>query len=369
MGVSRHLSIGVEEEFHVADAASRMLASEGDVVLDGIERERFAPEQFASEIHLSMVETATVVCHTLDEVREQLLALRKELCQTAHAHGLRILAAGTMPLAHNRLQQITPNQRYRTIERVHQQVSREMMACGMHVHIGVPDRDEAVGVLNHARPYLAALLALSANSPFWDERDTGFASYRSVLWGRWPSAALPESFTDAAEYDAVTRVLIDSGAIVDLGQIYWDVRLSSEHPTLEFRVADVCLTVDEAVLQAALCRALVRTGLERFRRGEPVPQVRSEVLRAAKWRAARFGLEDDLFDPLARRLVPAGRLLRDLLQMLRDALEEEGDFQEAAELLERVLRAGTGATRQRTAFAVTGRLHDAIDMIVARTCD
>jgi carboxylate-amine ligase len=366
--VDRHLSLGVEEEFHVADAASRMLTPGGDIVLHAVGADRFAPKQFTSEIYLSMVEAATVVCHTLDEVRNQVRALRKELCTTAAAHGLFILASGIMPLTLQREQHITPDPRYHLIEHVHQQVSREMMACGMHVHVGIDDREEAVQVLNHVRGYLAPLLALSANSPFWEARDTGFASYRTVLWGRWPSAAIPESFADAAEYDAVGQMLVDSGAIVDLGQIYWDVRLSTKHPTLEFRVADVCMTVDEAVVQAGLCRALVRTAREQIGRDVAPPVIRPEALRAAKWRAARFGLEDRLFDPFTCRLLPASAVVHAMLEHLRPALESEGDWEEIHELVDALLVSGSGAARQRAAFTQAGRLEDTIDLIVGSTC-
>jgi carboxylate-amine ligase len=338
------------------------------VLLDGIDRDGFEPDQFENEIYLSMVETGSVVCTTLDEIREQLTALRSELCQTARQHGMRVLAAGTMPLARGRLQQITPKRRYREIERAHQQVSREMMACGMHVHVGMPDREEAVQVLNHVRPYLSGLLALSANSPFWDAHDTGFASYRSILWGRWPSAAIPQTFASIEEYDAVGQMLVDSGAIIDLGQIYWDMRLSQDNPTLEFRVSDVCLTVDEAVLQAGLCRALVRTCRDRVSRGQPPPAVRTELLQAAKWRAARFGLEDQLFDPLSReRLAPQDFFAR-LVAEVRDALDAEGDAEQVCELINRALCDGSGAQRQRSAFAAAGRLEDTVDLIAAATC-
>jgi carboxylate-amine ligase len=366
--VDHHLSLGVEEEFHIADAASRILTPDGDVVLGAVGRDRFAPKQFTSEIYLSMVEAATVVCHTLDEVRNQVRALREELCAAAAAHGLSILASGIMPLTRQRSQHITPDARYHLIERVHQQVSREMMACGTHVHIGVDDRENAVGALNHVREHLAPLLALSANSPFWEARDTGFASYRTVLWGRWPSAALPELFADAAEYDAVGQMLVESGAIVDLGQIYWDVRLSTKHPTLEFRVADVCMTVDEAVVQAGLCRALVRTALEQIDKGVKPRAIRPEALRAAKWRAARFGLEDRLFDPIACRLLPASVVVHAMLEHLRPALESEGDWEEICELVDALLVGGSGAARQRAAFAEQGRLEDTIDLIVRSTC-
>lgn len=363
-----HLTLGVEEEFHVADAASRMLLHDGDVLLDGLDRDGFEPNQFESEIYLSMVETGSVVCNTLDEIREQLTALRRELCETASQRGMRVLAAGTMPLARGRLQQITPKPRYREIEQAHQQVSREMMACGMHVHVGVPDREEAVQILNQVRPYLSALLALSANSPFWDAHDTGYASYRSILWGRWPSAAIPQTFASIEEYDAVGRMLVDSGAIIDLGQIYWDMRLSQDNPTLEFRVSDVCMTVDEAVLQAALCRALVRLGRERVRRGLPPPGVRAELLQAAKWRAARFGVEDQLFDPLTREVLTPNDFFARLVDELRDALDAEGDTEQVSELIDRALCDGSGARRQRSAFATAGRLEDAVDLIAAATC-
>jgi carboxylate-amine ligase len=366
--VERHLSLGVEEEFHVADAAARTLTPDGDVVLRAVQRDRFAAQQFTSEIYQSMVETATVVCHTLDEVRHQLRALRGELCATAATHGLIVLAAGMMPRTLDRTQQITPDARYERIEQVHQHVARQMMACGTHVHVGVEDREEAVGALNHVRGHLAPLLALSANSPFWEGQDTGFASYRSVLWGRWPSASLPELFADAAEYDAIGRMLVESGAIVDLGQIYWDVRISIKHPTLEFRVSDVCMTVDEAVVQAGLCRALVRTALEQFRAGVPPPVIRPEALRAAKWRAARFGLEEQLFDPIGCRLVPATDAINALLDHVRPALEAEGDWDEIRTLVAALLAGGSGAARQRAAFLRTGRLDDVIDLIARSTC-
>lgn len=355
-------TIGVEEEFHVADNASRLLAHDGDVVLDEIDGHEFSERQFASEIYLSMVETATPVCDSLSEIESELRALRGKLCDTARMHGLRLVAAGTTPLAPSRLQQVTPKRRYRHIERVHQHVSREMMACGMHVHVGLPDRERAVQVLNHVRPYLARLLALSANSPFWDGRDTGFASYRSVLWSRWPSTMQTEPFADADDYDRVCDALLTAGAMVDLGQLYWDVRLSTRHPTIEFRVADVCLTAEEAVLQAALCRALVRTCLARIDDGRPTPALRSELLHAAKWRAARYGLEDQLFDPAHGTLVPADTALRAMLDELGDALDEHGDRERASALLDRTLARGSGARRQRSAFTAAGRLQDAVDL-------
>lgn len=345
-----------------------MLAPRGDVVLNAVARDGFASWQFTSEIYLSMVETATVVCHTLAEVRNQLQALRARLCAAAATHGLHVLAIGTMPFARHRVQQITPDERYHAIVDLHQQVGREMMACGTHVHVGVEDRNEAVQVLNHARPYLAPLLALSANSPLCDGHDTGFASYRTVVWGRWPSAAMPELFADAAEYDAVGQMLIDSGAIIDHGQIYWDARLSRKHPTVEFRVADVCMTVDHAIVQAGLCRALVRTSLKQIRDGVAPPVIRPEALRAAKWRAARFGLEGQLFDPITCTLLPASDLIHGVLEHVRPALEVEGDWDEMCELIAKLLRDGTGATRQRAAFARAGRLEDVIDLIALDTC-
>ncbi|HVM00893.1 MAG TPA: glutamate--cysteine ligase [Egibacteraceae bacterium] len=350
------LTIGVEEEFHVVDAVTRGPATEG---LDDADVE--------PELHRDMVETTTAVCTTLEEVRAELERLRASAARAAAAAGSRIAAAGTLPLSDWRTAKITATPRYEAIGQLHQQVAREQSTCGLHVHVGIPDRDLAVAVGNHARLWLPALLALSASSPYWSRIDTGYASYRSILWRHWPTTDVPECFSSAAEYDAVTEALVVTGAILDAGQIYYDVRPSAHQATLEFRVADACTTVDEAVLQAALTRALARTCQEQVVRGDPPPPVRTEVIRGAKWRAARYGLEDDLADVVAVRAVPAAGLIASFVDYVRPALEEAGDDAEVAELVGAAFARGTGARRQRRTFARRQRLTDVVDFICAET--
>jgi len=350
------LTIGVEEEFHVVDAATGAPADED---LDGPDLE--------PELHRDMVETTTAVCTTLSGVRAELERLRTAAAKAAAAAGRRIAAAGTLPMSDGRLAEITPTERYQKIGHLHQQVAREQSTCGLHVHVGIADRDLAVAVGNHARLWLPALLALSASSPYWSRIDTGYASYRTILWRQWPTADVPEPFSSAAEYDGVTQALVATGAILDAGQLYHDLRPSAHQETLEFRISDSCTTVDEAVLQAGLTRALARTCRDAVLRGEPVAPVRTELIRGAKWRAARYGLADHLADVVAVRAMPAAELLAAFLDHLRPALEEEGDADEVSALLDAALERGSGADRQRRAFARRRRLADVVDRICLET--
>ncbi|HVM18399.1 MAG TPA: glutamate--cysteine ligase [Egibacteraceae bacterium] len=359
------LTIGVEEEFHVVDPDTRTLSNDGDKVL--LEVEDIGDNRFEAEIKQSMVETATAVCSTLDEVRSNLTLLRGELVAGAARAGRAVAASGTAPLGHWRDGVLTPDERYARIVDLHQQVVWEQVVCGCHVHIGFEDRALAVEVLNRVRPWLSTLLALSASSPYWLNHDTGYASYRTTVWWRWPTAHIPAMFSSTAEYDEVVQTLVDTGTVVDDGQIYWDVRLSRKQRTLEFRVADTCTTVDEAVLHAALCRALATVARDDALAGRPVPSIRPELLRAAKWRAARFGVTEMLIDPLQRETVPAAEAVARLLDHCRPALEAYGDDEQVRDTAQGVLEGGTSSDRQRHALAKSGRLEDVVDLLLAQT--
>ena len=362
---SNAVTVGVEEEFHVVDPVTRSLVNDGARVLRGIPD--LGENVVEKEIKQSMVETATAVCATMGEVREHLTTLRRAMTKAAESVGRRVVAAGTVPLGHWRDIALTPDERYARIVDLHQQVVWEQVVCGCHVHIGFDDRELALQVLNRVRPWLAPLLALSASSPYWLGHDTGYASYRTTIWWRWPTAHVPASFESVAEYDAVVDALVDTGTVIDDGQVYWDVRLSRKQRTLEFRVADTCSTIDEAVLHAALCRGLAMTAAEEAVRGDPYPQPRPELLRAAKWRAARFGVTDQLLDPVNASTVPAVQRVAALLTYVRPALESTGDWDEVRELVTPILRDGTSADRQRTALARGGTLSDVVDHLVDET--
>jgi carboxylate-amine ligase len=358
-------TIGVEEEHQIVNPDSRELRPRAERILP--EAQRAVGDEATNELYLSQLEIGTPVCRTLAEVRAELVRLRRALAEAAGRYGCRIAAAGTHPFSRWQDQPLTPKPRYRGILDYFQQVAREDIVFGCHVHVGFADREEAVGVMNQARPWLAPLIALAANSPFWLGEDTGYASYRTELFGRYPMTGTPHVFASRAEYDQLVADLVAAGMIKDASKIYWDVRPSSHLETLEFRVADVCMSVDEAVMVAGLCRALAEVCREAHRRGEPAAEVRPELLRAAKWYASRYGLDGELLDVRARRAAPAAEVVEALLAFVRPALEGRGEWEEVSALVRQTLARGNGARRQREAFARAGRLEDVVDLIVAET--
>jgi carboxylate-amine ligase len=314
-----------------------------------------------------MIETNTPVCTTLAEVRQALRRARRALVEAAGQQGLAIAAAGTHPFSSWADQEVTDKTRYHNLAADYRQVFREEVVFGCHVHVGFDDREAAIQAMNRVRPWLPVLLALSANSPFWVGADTGYASYRTEVWNRWPTAGMPQSFASRAEYDALVETLMATGSVREPTKLYWDVRPSARQETLEFRVADSVMTVDEAVMVAGLVRALAVTAHAAADRGDPDPRPRPELLRAAKWRAARHGLEADLVDVLAGQARPAAELVEAFLAEVRPALEEAGDLEEVTELVRATLAGGTGAARQRQVFRRTGRLEDVVDLVVEAT--
>jgi carboxylate-amine ligase len=359
------VTIGVEEEFQIVDPATRELRSRAGRILS--DARRMVGDEVTNELYLSQIEVGTPVCRTLGEVRAELVRLRRAVIEAAGRSGSRIAAAGTHPFSKWEDQSLTPKDRYDTILREFQQITREQVIFGCHVHAGIVDRDRAIRVMNRARPWLPAILALSANSPFWLGRDTGYASYRTELFGRFPMTGVPAEFASRAEFDEVVASLVATGSIEDASKIYWDIRPSMHFETLEFRVADVCSTVDEAVMVAGLCRALAVACLEDGEAGTHPMAFRPEVLRAAKWRAARFGLEGDQIDPQALRTVPASELVDSFLKFLRPTLEGLGEWAEVSSLVRQTSERGNGATRQRRAFAKSGSLSGVVDRLIEET--
>jgi carboxylate-amine ligase len=365
---AKHFTLGIEEEYQIVDAQTGALRPIAGRVREWARR-TLGEDEVQHELYLSQIETASPVCETLAEAREHLQRLRGALHRAAAKAGGRIAAAGTHPFSHWDAQAVTPKERYEGLAATFQQLVRELVIFGCHVHVGMPDREAALRVMNQARVWLAPLLALSANSPFWLGEDTGYASFRTELWGRFPMAGPPHRFADLAEHDALVEDLIRAGAIRDATNLYWDIRIPERVPTIEFRVADVCLTIDEAVMVAGLVRALARTCHEAAERDRerPAPAVRPELLRAAHWQAARHGLDGELIDVAGARLVPAGELIGSLLSFTRAALEASGDWYEVSALVEQTLARGNGAARQRQAFTREGRIDGVVAFITAET--
>ena len=357
-------TLGVEEEYQIVDPDTRELRSRGGRVVERA-RPDVGEEGVATELMESQVEAVSAVCRTLSEVRAELLRLRRAVIRAAGE--ARIAAASTHPFSHWRDQTVTPKERYRVLIEAYQQLAQEQLVFGFHVHVGTKDRESAVRVMNRLRVWLAPLLALSANSPFWLGRDSGYASYRTQVWGRFPVSGPPGIFASRDEHDALVEALVRTKTVEDATKIYWDARLPEKTETIEIRVADVCPTVGEAVMLAGLSRALVRSCLERDAREEPYPPARPELLRAAHWRASRYGLEGELVDLQEERVVPAGYEIQKLLNFVRPALEELGDWDEVSGAVRETLERGNGATRQRAAFRRTGSLEAVVDMLIEET--
>ena len=361
-----HFTIGVEEEFLLLDADSRAPLPDAARILPRAEQE--LGDQIHPELQLSQLETSTRVCETLDELRDELIRLRRGLAAVAERAGAVIGSAGTHPFADCSLEsRITPKEAYLRLARDYQQLAREQLVCGCHVHVGIADEEEAIQVLNRVRPWLSVVLALAANSPFWMGADTGYASYRTEIWRRWPTAGTPEVFDSRADFDRLVETLEMTRSIDAPARLYWDIRPSAKFATLEFRIADACLTVDESVMVAGLVRGLVGTASAQIAAGEPPPRPRSELLQAATWTAARHGVDGDLLDVLGERAAPAREVVASLLAAIRPALERTGDLERINGLVNGVLENGTGAARQRRAFFTTGDMSAVMDLIVSET--
>jgi carboxylate-amine ligase len=357
------LTLGVEEELHVVDLKTRELVPRAPEVL-----ERLDAGHFSAELHRSVVETNTPVSPTLDGLRDGIVALRREAIGVAESIGLGLVAAGTVPLVDLESLPVTPTSRYRRMLDDYQLLVREQLICGAQVHVGISDRDEAVSVAQRVTPALPVLLALSASSPYWMGEDSGYASARSLIWMRWPTAGDSGVVTSAADHDALVADLIASGTITDPKMVYFDVRPSAHLPTVELRVTDSSPDVDTVVLLAGLFRGLVLRAQQAYRAGEPAVLTRPPLHRAAMWRAARSGLEGDLLDlPRSPVPVPAAVAVERLVGDLRPQLEELGDWEQVFDLSVQTLSRGSSAARQRRAMARRGRVSDVVDLVVADT--
>ncbi|MEE3066148.1 MAG: glutamate--cysteine ligase [Actinomycetota bacterium] len=361
----RHLpSFGVEEEFLLVDPETGEPAPANSEVAAQAQRRGIALQR---ELSSCQVETASSVAASSAELRAELALLRRTAAQAAEASGVRLLALGLPPVTPHEFP-ITDTERYQRIGEKFGMIAHEQGICGCHVHVEVPSRAAAIKVSNWLRPWLPSLLALSANSALYRNTDTGYASWRSILWRRWPAAGPPPFFASPEQYDRTVRMLLDSGVILDSKMIYWDVRPSAKFPTVEVRVADVPATVEETVLLATLIRAAVMTALDVDGRGDDGGRLPPAVLRAAYWKAAHDGLSGDLLDSANQhRAVPARQQLDALVQWVRPALDELGEFDRATAELDRIMAQGNGAMRQRMVWQQRGDMMDVIDHAAAAT--
>jgi glutamate---cysteine ligase / carboxylate-amine ligase len=354
------LTLGAEEELHLIDLESWELSARAPQLLS-----RLPSAAYSAEIQRTTVETNTAVVTSLSDLRDELLRLRKDLVAVAGREGLGVAAVGTAPRSTFADFELTTSGRYSRMQEQYRLLVDEQLICGTQVHVGVSDRDLAVEIAQRIARDLPVLLALSASSPFWNGQDTGYASIRTTIWQRWPTAGATGPLASAREYDELVADLIGSGVIADAKMAYFDVRPSSHAPTLELRVCDACPLVDDAVLIAGLFRGMVRAAELDVEAGRPHRPAPPPLHRAAIWQAARSGLARHLVDAAEHpRPRPAAEVVRGLVQRLRPQLEELRDWETVTELTETALARGNSADRQRAVFAERGELEDVMRLVV-----
>jgi carboxylate-amine ligase len=348
-------TVGVEEELLLVDPRTGELTA---VAAQAVQ----AHADVEAELFLQQVETHTPPCRSLDELDREIRSSRAAICSAAESAGAAAVAVGVPVLPHDDTV-VTREPRYLRIREQYGEIARSALACAMHVHVEVGELDDAVRVLDRIAPWLPVLLALSANSPYVAGRDTGHASWRAHTWNRWPSHGTGQPFGDAQTYTEVTERLVEWGAALDPAMAYFDARYAADYGTVEVRIADVCTSTDDALLVAALARALISTA----RHDDRTRPWRSELVRAATWRASRHGLADRLVDPSAGALAPARAVVGSLLTHTRAALEAGDDLQRVESLVERLFADGSGATHQRRHFEETGSLESVVLDGIRRT--
>ncbi|MEV3960700.1 glutamate--cysteine ligase [Nocardia sp. NPDC050193] len=336
-------TIGVEEEFLLTNPETGAPAEKSTEVA---RTARDNGLDLPLELTRCQVEANTGIHSDPAQLLAELRDLRRTVASCAEKNGTRLLAVAAPPTGTG-MASITETPRHRRIAAGFGMLAREQQLCGCHVHIGIPDRDTALHASNFLRPRLPLFLALTANSAIYRGVDTGYASWRHIMWGRWPSAGPPPYFASTTHYDAMVDMLLSTGIILDRKMVYWDVRPSVTYPTVEIRVSDIPATVQETALLATLVRATVTTALTSPR---PAPHIPEALLRAAYWRAAHYGITGELVDPVNGRMIAGRNWLSDLISDIRPALEELGDYRFVTETTDEVLAYGNGAVRQRRAL-------------------
>ncbi|GID98516.1 glutamate--cysteine ligase [Amorphoplanes digitatis] len=358
------LTLGVEEEYLLVDAVEPRAVEAVEAVFDQLPDDLRGAVQH--EIIRSQIESASPPQLELRDLRDSMSRLRAGLAASAMRAGARLVAVGAAPAAGPRARMVDAP-RYRRIHECFGDLSPGSGLNGMHVHVSVPDPETGVQILNHLRPWMPIFQAATANSPLSGGHDTGYASWRSLLWERWPTVGPTPYLESHEQYETLVSDLVASGAMLDKGMLYWYARLSANYPTVEIRMGDVCPTLDDAMLLAALARALVATLLRQVRDGRPASNVPHPLLMAAHWRAAHDGLEGLNIDMATRQTRPAWKLMRQLFEYVSPELERHGDLDTASVLLGRLREQGTGAARQRALLSRHGTVADVVDWLAAAT--
>jgi carboxylate-amine ligase len=358
-------SIGIEEEYQTVDPETRDLRSH--IAAEIIEKgRRVLQERVKPEMHQSVIEVGTGVCHNMVEARSDLMELRSGIIRLARENGLRLAAAGTHPFSDWRNQEIFPDERYHTIVEDLKMVARANLIFGLHVHVGVEDREVAIHLMNAARYFVPHILALSTNSPFWLGMDTGLKSYRCKVFDKFPRTNIPDYFPSYGEYESFINLLIKTKCIDNAKKIWWDIRMHPYFPTLEFRVCDVPMRIDETLAIAALIQATVAKLYRLHESNQGFRLYRRALIMENKWRALRYGLDGKLIDFGKGTEVPMRDLMVEYLAFVDDVVDELGSRKEL-EYIYQMMDKGSGADRQLRVFRDTGDLKKVVDYIIQET--
>jgi carboxylate-amine ligase len=365
MSAKEHtFTLGIEEEFAIIDPETRELRSHIQEILEY--GKVILKEQIKPEMHQSVVELGTKICQSIVDARAHVIELRSRLAELAGRSGLKIASVGTHPFSHWRDQLITQGERYHEIVKDMQQLARANLIFGLHVHVGIPDREMAIHVMNQARYFLPHIYALSVNSPFWVGQDTGLKGYRLKVFERFPRTGIPDSFESLSEYEDYCKLLVKTGCIDNAKKIWWDIRLHPFFDTLEVRVCDAQSRVDDTLAIAALIQAVIAKLHKLLHHNITFRVYRRRLLDENRWRASRYGIDGKLIDFGKETEVETRSLLNELLDFVSTEVNELGTQTEMAHI-ERIMREGTGADRQLAAYERTQDIKAVVDHIVAET--
>ncbi len=357
-------TLGIEEEFQIIDPVTRELRSHMHEIVEG--GKTILKEQVKAEMHQSVVEVGTNICQDVTEARKEVTYLRKVICEIANKQQLVVAAAGTHPFSRWQDQQITDHPRYHQIVKELQDTARGNLIFGLHVHVGIPNREIGLAIMNQARYFLPHIFALSANSPFWLGRDTGFKAYRTKVFDKFPRTGIPEYFGSVAEYDSYIDLLIKTNCIDNGKKIWWDLRLHPFFETIEFRICDVPMRIDETIALAALMQAVTAKIYKLMAANLSFRNYSRALINENKWRAARYGLDGKLIDFGKQEEVSTKDLIYELLDFVDDVVDDLGSRHELR-YIEKMLDQGTGADRQLEVYKQTSDLKAVVDYIVAET--
>ncbi|HEY2614271.1 MAG TPA: carboxylate-amine ligase [Chthoniobacterales bacterium] len=357
-------TLGIEEEFAIVDPETRELRSHIQEILEG--SRVLLKEQIKPEMHQSVVELGTEICQSVVDARSHVLDLRSKLANLAGRSGLKIASVGTHPFSHWQNQLITEGERYQEIVKDMQLLARANLIFGLHVHVGIPERETAIHVMNQARYFLPHIYALSVNSPFWVGRDTGLKGYRLKVFERFPRTGIPDAFESLSEYEDYCKLLVKTGCVDNAKKIWWDIRLHPFFDTLEVRVCDAQTRVDDTLAIAALIQAIIAKLFKLLRHNTTFRVYRRRLLDENRWRASRYGIEGKLIDFGREAEVETRSLIHELLEFVSTEVAELRSEKEMAHI-ERILREGTGADRQLETWNGTNDMRAVVDRLVEET--